>query len=281
MRTSAEGMWHGGKDDKYYWDRNINPNATISNCLANCTTAVYGMVKELGHPAIVSTIVGAGSWHNYLTNGWMYKDYAKSKARVGDVVQWVKHVHVAMITDIKDKEPYVSGSFYTGEHGKAYYNNKFDTRSKFKSLKEVSDFMVQNYPTRFFHFQTITKENNAVGGTPEHLLVHPAWAIEENKAVNQIQTTTFEQNVRKDRSTSSEIVCCAEKGFHNVLDSYEDSKYTWYRIEDGWIAGVEGRVVYHKAQNTNEELLKENEILKELNKVLTEKLTKIENILKE
>lgn len=263
MRTTADGMWYGGKDAAFYWDKNINANATISNGLANCTTAAYGMVKELGHPALISKISGASTWHQYLINGWMCRDYVKSKARLGDIIQWVKHVHVAMVTDIQDNEPYISGSFYTGEHGKAYYNKKFDTRTRFNSLKELSDWMVMNYPFRFFHFQSITKESSAVGGDPEHILVHPMWSVGENTAVDQIYVSTFEQNVRMNHSTSSEIVCCAEKGYHNVLGSYQDSKYTWYQVEDGWIAGVEGRVTFHKAQMSDDELIRENDELKQ------------------
>ena len=76
MRTTAKGLEY---PNKFYWDYMVNPNATIENGLANCTTFVYGAIKEDGHLAPVTSIVGANRWHQVLTNGWMAIPYDTQK----------------------------------------------------------------------------------------------------------------------------------------------------------------------------------------------------------
>lgn len=264
MRTEANGLqWNGSAHD-FYWNPMVNPNATIQNGLANCTTLCYGMIKEDGHLPPVKKIVNASKWHEQLTNGWMAVDYRKPE--VGDIVQWIAHNHVAVVSG----DEMISGSFYTGEHGKAYYDGTFDSRSEIRSLKELSDFMLKNYPVRFFHYWSIEKENEMVGGEAEHILLHPLYSTEERADRDQIEVLTWEQNVR-DRKNN--ILRKAEKGFFNVLSTIENNGYTWYEVEKGkYIAGVDGRVVFHKRYDA------EHEALKKENAELKAKLKEIEKI---
>lgn len=270
MRTEVKGLEY---PNKYYWQLLINPNATVQNGLANCTTFVYGAIKEDGHLPPVVQIVNANKWHENLTNGWMLKQYDESILDVGDVIQWVSKCHVAVVSD-KDKN--ISGSYYTGEHGKAYYDGKFDTRN-FNSLEELSHFMIMNYPKRFFHHWSIETESEWVGGDPEHILKHPLYAHERDSARDQIEVLTYVQHVR---DNDNNILCYAEKGFFNVFSTRENNGYLWYEVEKGkYIAQVNGRVIYHEGSSSDiDELKKEIKELKAQNKKLEDKLKEIKDI---
>ena len=269
MRRTANGL---GYPNQFYWNVLVNPNATISNGLANCTTFVYGAIKEDGHNAPVSFIPNANAWHKALTNGWIYVPYEQGRAEVGDIIQWVDKCHIAVVSDSDT----ISGSYYTGMHGKAYYDGKFDTRD-FSSLEEMSAWMIANYPTRFFHTWSIATENEWVGGEPNNILLHPLYSVERNEAVDQIEVLTWEQNVRDD---NGQILRKAEKGFFNVLSQKISDGYLWHQVEEGrWIAQVEGRVVFYERKDDDiAKLRKENKELKARVKVLEGKLDAINKL---
>lgn len=260
MRTTAKGLEY---PNKFYWDYMVNPNATIENGLANCTTFVYGAIKEDGHLPPVSSIVGANSWHKVLINGWMQIPYNEAKIESGDIIQWVDKCHVAIVSDSKKN---ISGSFYTGMHGRAYYDGKFDTRD-FKSLEEMCNWMIVYYPKRFFHHWPIEEECNWVGGMPNNILKHPLYSVERDIDRNQIEVLGYSQNVR---NNENDIICRAEKGFFNVISTREENGYLWYQVEKGkYIAQVDGRVVFHGAIDSDIERLRiENEQLKAENEYL-------------
>ena len=258
-------------DSKYYWDININPNATISNCLPNCTTLVYGAVLQSGHLPLVRYIKNAGCFDEVLTNGWIAKEYDKDKLEIGDVIEWKDKNHVAIVSKIEENKVIISGSYYTGEHGKSIYNGSYDPRTSFASLEQVNDFMLLNYPTRYFHCWDIDEEMKRVGGLPELMLMHPLYSVKRDTTRNQIEVLTFEQNVRDEHNN---IVRKAEKGFFNILSTKNDGSYTWYEVEKNrYIAGVEGRVVYLEANNGDD-----MNALKEENKQLKEDMSKIMDI---
>lgn len=249
-------------DNKYFWDINLNPNATIKNALPNCTTCAYGLIIAEGKLPPVSDIVGAGIWDKYLTNGWMSIDYDSELIEVGDILQWTEKGHVATISKIDGDKKIVSASFYTGEHGTSIYEGGYDTRH-FNSLKELSDFMLEKYPNRYFHVWDIEEECRWVGGLPNKILKHPLYAIKRDISVNQIEVMTYSQNVRNNDNT---ILKKAEKGYYNVLSTKENNGYVWYEVEPNkFIAGVEDRVIYlpESDEKKYEELLKENLLLKD------------------
>lgn len=235
MRTTSKGLEY---PNKYYWDVSRNPYASIINGLADCTCFAYGAIIEDGHRPVVSRVCNADSYHKYLINGWSYVPFDINKLEIGDIIEWSKKCHVAVVSD---KQKNISGSFYTGMHGRAYWDGKFDTRS-FVSLKEMSDWMTTNYPERFFHHWDIETENRWVGGEPEYILKHPLYSVAEDRSVNQIHVFTNDMNVR---NNANDILCHAESGFYNVLSSLYNNGYTWYEVEKGkYIAGVSGRVEY-------------------------------------
>ena len=258
-----------GKFSDWFWNTQYNPNATIGNGLANCTTMAVGFTYINNLPYPVSSIPNASSFHTRLINGWTYTKFDRSKAKVGDIIEWTSNCHVCTIADIKDGVIYVHSSWYTGEHGRSVWNGHFDTRYSINSLQELSDFMCNNYPYRTYHYTDLDTECNEVGGEPQYLLVAPSQIKPsgEDKSKNQINILTNEQNVRS--TPNGSIIGVAMSGYYNVYGTSKDDKYTWYDIGDGWVAGVEGRVVYiPKQDDAYNELVKENkELKKRLDKI--------------
>lgn len=265
-------------DVKYFWDVNYNPNATIPNALPNCTTLAYGLIIADGHKPPVQYIRNAGQWATVLTNGWMAKPYDINDVEVGDILNWKAKGHVATCTKIDGDKKILSSSFYTGEHGKSIYNGSYDTRTMFTSLKQLSDWMLENYSTRYFHCWDVDEECRWVGGIPELLLKHPLYSHKRDDSRNQIEVLTYEQNVR---DKDNNILKKAEKGFFNVLSTKEEDGYLWYEVEKGkYIAQVDGRVVYHQADSDYDTLKKENERLRKENAELKAKLDEIMEVAK-
>ena len=261
----------GGKYNDYVWNVLNNPNATIENGLANCTTLAYAFSFILGNPRPVSKIVSASNWHRVLVNGWTAKPYGSANLKVGDIIEWVDHVHVATVIEIKEGEAWLGCSWYTGEHGVSVYGGTYDTRP-FISLEQLSDFMTENYPFRFYHECSLYEEAQRVGGMPEYILVAPEKVkpVERDPSRDQIEVLTNEQNIR---DNDNNIVGVAQSGFYNVLGTKEANGYIWYMVEKNrYIAGVKGRVVF--LSGDYESLKRENEILKE-------KIRRIKEILNE
>ena len=254
MRTTKKGLEY---PNPYYWDINRTPYAIVKTCLADCTCYVYGAVIEEGHrPLTTFKQCDANTIHQSLKNGWTRVPYDKNKLEKGDVIQWVKKCHVAVYTGNDE----ISGSFFTGMHGRAYYDGKFDTRT-FKTLQECNDWMWANYPDRMFHHWSIETENSWVGGSPDYILKHPLYSVKEDPLNDQIKVLTDDMNVRND---SNEVLKRAESGFYNVLGWKDANGYRWYEVEKGkYIAGYDGRVIYIPSENTViSELKRENEELK-------------------
>ena len=250
-----------GKYHDYCWNPVYNPNATIDNGLANCTTMCIAFSYVLKNPYPVTRIVSANNWHKVLTNGWSAKPYGSCEIEVGDIIEWSDHCHVATVIYINDGEPFVGASWYTGEHGVAIYNGQYDTRH-FSTLEELSNFMVGNYPYRFYHECSLSEEANKTGGLPQYVLKAPKKIkpVKEDKTRDQIQVLTDEQNVRDE---GYNIVGVAQKGFYNVYGTKEHDGYTWYMVEvNRYIAGVNGRVIYIPQSDDIEELRRENAELK-------------------
>lgn len=252
---------YGGQFHDFFWNPSYNANATIENGLANCTTLAIGLCYLQGLPLTVSRIGNANVWDRLLTNGWTSKPYGSVTLKVGDKLQWVEHCHVATVIEIQNGEAILGCSWYTGEHGVSVYDGEFDTRH-FTSLPMLSDFMVNNYPYRFYHEATISEESTQVGGLPDNVLVAPQQIrpVDENSLVNQIHVLTNEQNIR---DNDNNIIAVAKSGFYDVYTTKESHGYTWYEIqENAFIAGVKGRVIYIPAKSDYEKLKKENEELK-------------------
>jgi len=259
MSYTIDEIKFGGKYHPFFWG-DLNPNATISNGIANCTTFTYGDCLRDGWE-VVSRIVNANQWHT-VTNGEVL-NFDINLVEVGDVLEWVNGCHVAKVDRIENGKIYLNCSWYTGVHGVAIYNGSWDTRP-FSSLQELSDFMFTNYPTRTYHNWTLEQECNGVGGQPQYIIKKPhiIEADGEDKSVDQILVKTSEQNVRT--QPNGAIIGIAQSGYYDVYDKVADSKYIWYKIHDGYfIAGVDGRVEFIEGEDDIARLKKENAELKE------------------
>ena len=154
-----------GKYSKFFWDYDVNKNATLANCLANCTTFVYGACIAAGLGAPVSAIRDAKNWHKNLSSDWEAIEYSREIVRDGDIIEWAVN-HVALALD----KTTIAASWYTGMHGKAYYDGKYDTRD-FSTLQETNDWMISNYPYRFCHQCSLEQEIKSLGDAqPTYIL---------------------------------------------------------------------------------------------------------------
>lgn len=262
---SIDKVRYGGLYHYFFWDPKFNPLATVENCMANCTCFVLGDCGVTGSPRPVSRAVGAANWHEYLTNDWSCINFDPSKVKVGDIIQWVKGVHVARVFKIENGVIWVRGSFYTGEHGTSRQGGSYDTRNTFQTTQQVSDFMVSKYPNRFYHEVTLEKESSMVGAQPEHILVMPSTipTVDRNENVDQIRTTDTTLRIRVSPSLSGSIVGHTEVGYYNVLSTQpasdadkkaykeqrgEDLK-CWYEIsKDRWCADITTEFLPKKTQ---------------------------------
>ena len=265
MIKSIEELAYGGKYHKYFHDSTVNPKATITDGLADCDCFVLGEILSEGLPSPVSSPKNADTWHKKLTNGWYVIPFNANKVEVGDVIQWVKGCHVARVSKIKNGVIYINGSFYTGIHGRAYYNGSFDKRTGIKSMKELWEYMYSKYPSRVFHNWKLDTESSYVGSKPENIIKPPkVTPVEKNKSVDQINILTNEQNIR---DKNNKIIGVSRKGYYNVLSTKKDSTYTWYEIENGkWVAGVTGRVIYYPGEKNAAEIKKLQDEIKALEK---------------
>ena len=257
---------YGGKYHPFFWE-DMNPYASIQNGLGNCTNMTYGDCLIDGWTPITKA-PNANNWHLY-ANGEVIP-FDISLVKVGDVIEWVEGCHVARVDEIIDGMPYLNCSWYTGIHGVAKYDGEWDKRP-FASMQQLSDFMVNNYPTRMYHHWSLERENSGVGASPRYIIRRPnvIKADGEDKAIEQIKVLTNEQNVRTAPNTNSQIVGVAESGFYDVYGTFNDGKYTWYQIKETlYIAGVNGRVEFIESEDDIKKLKREIELLKKRNSQL-------------
>jgi hypothetical protein len=272
-----------GRYSPYFWDKSINKNADIENGLANCTTMVIGLCLLENNPYPVSRIVSASRWHEVLINDWKCIPFDFKKVKVGDIIQWTTKGHVCKVSNIVDGKIYIRGSFYTGEHGVAYYNGGYDTRP-FQTLQELSDFMFNKYPERLFHEWTLDTEIQYVGGEPNNILVLPNTLVpvEKDSKVNQVETTDNTLRIREEPNLNSKIIGHVSIGYYDVLDikeatqedrQREPSLKCWYEISPNrWIGNV--TTIYHEAS--------QDEDLKKIISELIDKMSaKTEAVIKE
>lgn len=269
MKYKLDDLKYGGLMHPFFWG-DLNPNATISNGLANCTTMTFGDCMVDGWQP-VSRIVNANSWHNYANGSVLPFD--RNNIQKGDVLEWVSGCHVAKVESVEGNIM-LNCSWYTGEHGVAVYNGSFDSRH-FSSMQQMSDFFITNYPTRFYHYWSLDDECRGVGGEPQYIIrsLPMLEPDDENTNIDQIHVLTSEQNVRT--APNGDVIMTARCGFYNVYGQYNDGKYIWYNVKQNlWIAGVNGRVEFIESNADIRKLKKEIEMLTKRNSQLMEAIEK-------
>lgn len=124
--------------------------------------------------------------------------------------------HIMVVTEIKDNGDVIAtGSNYSG--------SKFYTKTYYKSNNY--NFNPASYT--FMGFVYCPYEFVYKTGTP----------VARNSKVDQIQVIADSLNVRPTASTAGYSEGYCVPGIYNVLDSFKDGTYTWYRIgNEMWIA---------------------------------------------
>lgn len=252
----------------YWWNPSVNKEANIQNGLPNCTAFVVGAILKASMPNIVSVVTDARNWHKHLINGWYSVPYAeyKNNIKVGDVLEWESGNHVAICSDVTN-EIWVSGSFYTGMHGVAYYEGAYDDRNGIVNLQQLNDYFYNNYKYRYFHFVTLEEESKWCGGEPDYVLVSPMSIIptERDNTTTQAYVGVNGLRVRTEPNLEGGIRGIAPIGYYNVEKveggEFEDGN-TWFKTNDLYFAMVNGVQYLPK-----EEIVPMEEILKLLNQV--------------
>ena len=166
-------IYGSGDFSKYYWNSSYNSNATFNLCLANCTTLCVGRALENGYPKPVTVIRNANLWHTVVntSEGWTLLNYTSGMVlKAGDIVEWVNNNHVATIEE-DGTNPNQSSSWYTGDDGTGGSSRSASVIGG-NTLQDVSNFMVNNYPYRFYHYTALSVENQQGGGNraPDYVL---------------------------------------------------------------------------------------------------------------
>ena len=162
-RKNRTGIEYGGIASEYYWGNKNPTGKTKEYCLANCTTYAYGRMLEAGCKAPVTYVPSAYLWHTAVntTDGWSVIDYDASKVEVGDILEWTGGNDVAVVEEITDGVIYLSGSFFTDR----------DTNLSFA---EISQYMIDNYEWRLFHYHNLSWYYTALhNNNPVYILKNP------------------------------------------------------------------------------------------------------------
>lgn len=84
--------------------------------------------------------------------------------------------------------------------------------------------------------------------------------VERNTKVDQIEVKADVLRARKEPSLNGEVLGYINKGFYDIQDKTEADNYTWYKVQDMWIAySDEWEIIYPK-EITPEEIQEEYKI---------------------
>ena len=109
------------------------------------------------------------------------------------------------------------------------------------SLKPEEVFFVDKNFTTILNSGGLTWEylnEIAIIGTP----------VERNTKVNQVEVLIDNLNLRESYTTSSNRIGYIRKGIYNVLDSKDNEGYTWYKVENYWIASNDNWTKYYEKE---------------------------------
>lgn len=134
------------------------------------------------------------------------------------------------------------------------------------------DNAIEPFNALYLTEDTILKYSTYTWTTLPEIDVTPV--VPRDESINQIKVLVQKLRVRSEHSTSATPIGYAvENGIYNMLDSYKDDKYTWYKIADNqWVANdgtwieelptTNYKELYEKEKAINENLQKENDNLK-------------------
>lgn len=247
-KTNSNGMYWGESLHKYYWealDKIFNSYANkLEYCMADCTIFCICEQFENNRPSPVIRDINANLWHTVSNTkeGWNVIDYVDGMTlRAGDIVEWEAN-HVATIEE-EGINPLISASWWTNYDG----TSKGTRNGAIGTLEEISNFFKNNYQYRFYHSCLLSEENRMGGNNKPPRYVHRLYEVDDTDRdiyKDQILIKTNEQNIRKSYTTESDVIGIAKAGYYNVISKAVKTDFTWYKTNEGWVAGVKGRVEY-------------------------------------
>ena len=168
-------VYGAGSWSKYYWDGDYNPGARYvtkvgyDNCLANCTTLVYGRVLENGYPPPVTSFRNANRWHLWVNEdeGWSVLDYVSGMLLYpGDIIEYSENTHYSSGSVVEDNHVGIVEEQATNPTQSSSW---WTTRDLSLTLSEISDYFqtTDSLKYRFYHATTLGTENaQSSGGNP-------------------------------------------------------------------------------------------------------------------
>ena len=81
--------------------------------------------------------------------------------------------------------------------------------------------------------------------------------VERNTKVNQLKVKVPELRARKEPSLNGEILGYMNEGYYNIQEKKDNDGYTWYKVQDMWIAYNEQWEDILPKEITPEEIQKE------------------------
>ena len=73
--------------------------------------------------------------------------------------------------------------------------------------------------------------------------------VERNTKVDQVEVLIDNLRLRESYSTNSKIIGYIRKGIYNVLDKKDNDGYTWFKVENYWIATNYGWTNYYPKED--------------------------------
>lgn len=98
--------------------------------------------------------------------------------------------------------------------------------------------------TRNINWIELPKNTNYIG-TP----------VNRKSNQEQVEIIVSNLNARKEPNLDSEKLGYVNPGIYNVIDTYNDEKYIWKKIETFWIATTDTWVNYYKNENDDPKLI--------------------------
>lgn len=170
---------------------------------------------------------------------------------------------------------------YMGNTGKSSGNHlHFEIYEGGSETKYRIDPLKKTY---VYESQKISSNASAIKGLLYFKESNIAKPVEKNNNYNQIKVLAKELRIRKEPNTNSEKLGVVEtNGIYNFFETFEDEKYTWYKIaNEQWVADNGSYLEIYIAKNFEEEIKILKEDIEKLNSRIieleTENKTLIEN----
>ena len=245
------------------FNKGLNTDLDIPNCTQFAVCRSYEAC-EVDKPFVMFRNRSAGSYpnaKNFFEDSILPKGYDLKEGSIA--VFDGNFGHVAFVEQVIDK------------------NHAIISQSQYSSNKSRRDYMY--FEKREVEL-TVGKATLSGIGKLIGFVYLPIKEIRVSRDVKKEQILIKEEMVNVRIEPEGDVFAkglYCPMGLFDVLDSKEVNGYVWYELEPNHWVREGGWSEYYPKEDYNEELMKENETLKELNRILTEKIDRIEKIIEE